>query len=245
MNDSILFAIMIILLIILIALVCYFNIKSNCVPNIRIKNLNFTFRDLQKVLNYSLYENGKLIGSYKNFSETLTLPESLDKICKSIDTFFNQVYERLPKAPKPYIYRLSLIGSDGSMLRDSKYPIQLYDETKNRATYIKLINSPDNSQETPLFRIGVFTNYFPYIDIKTHNGAIIWNSTFLQPINQRYELIESYISKSHGFDARLDINGKQNYFVTKLLQLNKIDKCVIRLSLTLPMDYETVLQIAD
>lgn len=245
MNDSILFAIMIILLIILIALVCYFNIKSSMVPNIRIKNLNFTFRDLQKVLNNSLYENGKLISSYKNFSDTLTRPESLDKICQAIDTFFNQVYERLPNAPKPYIYRLSLIGSDGSMFRDSKYPIQLYDETNNRATYIKLINSPDNAQETPLFRIGVFTNYFPYINIKTNNGAIIWNSTFLQPINQRYELMQSYISKSHGFDARLDIHGRQNYFVTKLLKLNKIDKCVLRLSLTMPGNYTNVLHISD
>lgn len=244
MNWNIL---IIILLLILIILVICFNTKSNYIPKIKIQYTNLNFRKLKTILNNSFTSCKK---SFHEFSDALTVPKSLNEICQSIDHFFDEMYEKLPKAPQPYIFRLSLIGSDGSMFRDSSYPIKLYNTKTQKPTTIPLKNSPGGIKDVKLFRIGVYSNYINYIDSSTHNGAIVWNSPFIQPINERSEIIQCYVSKNYGYDSRLDLRGKKNYFVTKLVRLhasknNNADRCVLRLSLIEPMKKNHVLHIVD
>lgn len=200
----------------------------------KLANVDFTLNDIKKSLDQCLnhIESKDAFNTYvESLSKILSLPEQ----CKNIDIFFDTLYKNLPDAPEGNHKRLTFINSDGFILRDSIYSLKLYDSKTKKPTKIPLRNSPDGKTETSLFRFGFKECYYSYIDTSKPIGSLLWNSTFIQPTNQRFEQIFAIKNNGYGAIVRNDVYGKLNYFVSKFLPLmNKKIKTgsftIIRLS---------------
>jgi hypothetical protein len=183
-----------------------------------LSNVDFTFNDIKKSLN-KCTSHIESIDAFNNFIESLSKIVSVPERCKNIDTYFDTLYKNLPDTPEGFIKRLTFISSDGIILRDSIYPLKLYDSRTKKPTKVPLRNSPDGKTETNLYRFGNKECYFPYIDTSKPNGSLLWNSTFIQATNQRFEQILAIQNKGYAGVVRPDVYGKLNYFVSKFQPL--------------------------
>lgn len=189
--------------------------RSTCYTfSYKLANVNFTFTDIKKSLN-KCTNHIESIDALNNFIESLTKSLSLPERCKNVDIYFDTLYKNLPDAPEGFLKRLTFISSDGIILRDSIYSIKLFDNRSKKPTKVPLRNSPDGKTETNLYRFGNKECYFSFIDTSKPIGSLLWNSTLIQPTNQRFEQILAIQSRGYAGVVRTDVYGKLNYFVSK------------------------------
>jgi hypothetical protein len=184
----------------------------------KLVNVNFTFNDIKKTLD-KCTSHIESIDAFNTFIESLTKSLSIPERCKNIDNYFDTLYKNLPDAPEGFLKRLTFISSDGIILRDSIYSLKLFDIRSKKPTKVPLRNSPDGKTETSLYRFGNKECYFSYIDTSKPNGSLIWNSTLIQPTNQRFEQILAIKNRGYAGVVRPDVYGKLNYFVSKFQPL--------------------------
>lgn len=220
MYNIIILIIILLFLVISVILLLIKNTRNNSYNSYSYKlpNVDFTFYEIKKALDQCL-NHIESKDAFQTYLESLTKILSIPEQCKNIDTLFDTLYKNLPDAPEGNHKRLTLINSDGFILRDSIYSIKLYDSKTKKPTKIPLRNSPDGKTETSLFRFGFKECYYSYIDTSKPLGSMLWNSSYIQPTNQRFEQIFAIRNDGYGAIVRYDVYGKLNYFVSKFIPL--------------------------
>jgi hypothetical protein len=177
-------------------------------------NVNYSLRQIQYNLEQALCKSNNV---YQLYIKSLFDENKIEEIILT-DLFFDTVFNNLLPAPQGYYLRLSFISSDGTMLRDSFISYSLIDKETKSLTMVPLLPNPGKQTETPLVKIGVNTSLFGYIDTSTPIGSTIWNSVYLQPVNQRTEVVQAISTRDVGYSTRVDIYGKFNTFVAIFIQ---------------------------
>jgi len=220
MYDLTILIIILLFLVISVIVLLIKNYHRNRCYNFTYKlaNVDFTFNDIKISLD-KCTGHIESIDAFDTFIESLTKSLSLPERCKNVDSYFDALYKNLPDAPEGFLKRLTFISSDGIILRDSIYSLKLFDNSSKKPTKVPLRNSPDGKTETSLYRFGNKECYFSYIDTSKPIGSLLWNSTLIQPTNQRFEQILAIQNRGYAGVVRTDVYGKLNYFVSKFQPL--------------------------